>query len=216
MNKKKPVAPTPDVLQEEILRRIASAGGIHQYPANTVLIHEGERSDTLFILLSGRVKVYAANEQGKEVTIIYHGPGEYVGEMALDGGVRSASVMTTEPTACSVVSGADLRQFIAAHPDFAQHLVKKLIRRVRQATESLKALALLDVYGRIVKLLNDLSVPDGEQRVIDERLTQQDIADRVGASREMVSRILGGLRIGGFIKVTGGRIRIFKKLPAAF
>ena len=181
---------TPDVLDLELLREIARRGGVRPYPAHAILINEGDTSDSLFIVLSGRVKVYSTNLDGREIVITTHGAGEYVGELALDGGVRSASVMTLEPTTCSVVSGANLREFVAAHPDFASHLIHKLIRSVRQATESVKSLALEDVYARVVRLLAELSDPLGDgRRQLRERLTQQAIADRVGASREMVSRI---------------------------
>jgi CRP/FNR family cyclic AMP-dependent transcriptional regulator len=208
---------TPDALDEAILREIAREGGIKLYPANAVLINEGDATDSLFILLSGRVKVYSTNAEGREVVITTHGAGEYVGELSLDGGARSASVMTLEPTTCSVVSGASLRDFIAAHPDFASHLIRKLIRSVREATESVKSLALEDVYERVVRLLSDLSEPaDNGQRRVRERLTQQAIADRVGASREMVSRIFKDLGLGGYVTQVDGRIVILKKLPAAW
>jgi CRP/FNR family cyclic AMP-dependent transcriptional regulator len=210
-------AVTPDVLDEGLLREIARRGGVRSYPTNAVLINEGDATDSLFILLSGRVKVYSTNADGKEVVISIRGTGEYVGEMALDGGVRSASVMTLEPTTCSVVSGSSLREFIAAHPDFASHLIRKLIRSVRQATESVKSLALEDVYARVVRLLTDLSDPgaDGQRRV-RERLTQQGIADRVGASRGMVSRIFKDLGAGGYIAQDNGHIVVVRKLPTAW
>ena len=208
---------TADVLDLELLRAIARQGGVRSYPANAVLINEGDTSDTLFILLSGRVKVYSNSADGKEIVITTHGLGEYVGELALDGGVRSASVMTLEPTTCSVVSGANLREFIAAHPDFASHLILKLIRSVREATDSVKSLALEDVYARVIRLLNDVSDPvEGGQRRVRERLTQQDIADRIGASREMVSRIFKDLTAGGYLDVASGRITIVRKPPAAW
>ena len=96
-------------LQDAVLRRIAERGGVKRYPAHAVIIHESDDSDALFIILAGRVKVYAANDAGKEVILTTLGPGEYVGELALDGGARSASVMTLEPTTCAVVAGANLR-----------------------------------------------------------------------------------------------------------
>jgi CRP/FNR family cyclic AMP-dependent transcriptional regulator len=208
---------TPDVLDLELLREIARRGGVKTYPANAILINEGDTTDSLFILLSGRVKVYSTNPDGREIVITTHGPGEYVGELALDGGVRSASVMTLEPTTCSVVSGANLREFVAAHPDFASHLILKLIRSVRQATETVKSLALEDVYARVVRLLADLSDPVGDgRRQLRERLTQQAIADRIGASREMVSRIFKDLSAGGYIDLSGDRIVVAKKPPAAW
>jgi CRP/FNR family cyclic AMP-dependent transcriptional regulator len=208
---------TADVLDPGLLREIARQGGVRSYPAHAIVINEGDSSDTLFIVLSGRVKVYSNNADGKEIVIATHGAGEYVGELALDGGVRSASVMTLEPTTCSLVSGANLREFVTAHPAFALHLIHKVIRSVRQATESVKSLALEDVYERVVRLLGELSDPvaDG-RRQVRERLTQQDIADRVGASREMVSRIFKDLTTGGYLDVESARIVVVKKLPAAW
>ena len=212
-----PTAPvTPDALDQQLLRAIAEQGGIKRFPAHAVIINEGDTSDTLFIILSGRVKIYSANEAGREIVYMTHGPGEYVGELALDGGERSASVMTLEPTTCSLVSGANLRQFIATHPDFALHLIHKLIWRIRQSTENVKSLALQDVYGRVLRLLQRLAQPEGDQQVVVERLTQQDIAERVGSSREMVSRIFKDLVAGGYIATDGGRIRILKKPPSAW
>ena len=206
-----------DVLDTVLLRAIAEQGGIRRFPANAVLINEGDVADTLYIVLEGRLKVYSTNEEGKAVVIAVHGPGESVSELSLDGGVRSASVMTLEPTTCSIVSGADLRGFIAAHPDFALHLIGKLIRRVRHATDRVKSLALDDVYERVVRVLNDASdesVGAGGERIVRERLTQQDIAERVGASREMVSRIFKDLAQGGYVAVKASRITLLKRLPA--
>jgi len=210
----KPTPPDPQVLKDSLLREIAAQGGVKRYPAGAVIINEDDVADSLFIILSGRVKVYAANEAGKEVIINTHGPGEYVGEVALDGGVRSASVVTLEPTTCAVVTGANLREFIVAHPDFALHLIHRLAGRLRALTGSVKSIALDDVYHRVASLLKKLSVPDGAQRVVEQRLTQQDIAEWVGSSREMISRIFKELTTGGYVAVEAGRIRLLKDLPA--
>ena len=136
-------------------------------------------------------------------------------EMTLDGGPRSASVMTLESTTCVVVTGANVRDFLGTHPDFALHLIRKLIALVRRSTDTVKRLALDDVYTRIYKLLYELAQDDESGRqVVAERLTQQDIADRVGSSREMVSRIFKQLTIGGYVASEGKRIVLLKKLPA--
>jgi CRP/FNR family cyclic AMP-dependent transcriptional regulator len=124
--------------------------------------------------------------------------------------------MTLEPTTCAFVTGANLREFIATHPDFALHLIRNLILRVRTLTDSVKSLALDDVYGRVVGLLQKLAVPEGGHRAVPQRLTQQDIADRVGASREMVSRIFKELTVGGYLSVQAGRIVLLKNPPAAW
>lgn len=206
-------AAIPAVLHEALLQSIAARGGIRRYAAQTVIMTEGDLSDQLYIILSGRVKVYTGNEEGKELVIATYGPGEYIGELSLYGGVRSASVMTLEASTFSVVTGANLRDFIATHPDFALNLIRKLIWRVRQATGSMKSLGLEDVYGRVVRLLHDSSEPEGTHRVVRDRLTQRDIADRVGSSREMVSRIFKDLTAGGYVAIESGRITILKELP---
>ena len=213
-------APPGDIgaLDDALLREIAARGGVRTYPPNSIIINEGEKSDTFFILLSGRVKVYGSDAAGNQVVYATHGTGEYVGEMTLDGGVRTASVMTLEKTTCAVVAGSELRGFIAQHPDFALNLIHKLIRRAREATEGVKNLALLDVYGRICVLLMALAERDGPAAggalQIRERLTQQDIAERVGSSREMVSRIFKDLVAGGYLAIDSGKITVLKKLPA--
>jgi CRP/FNR family cyclic AMP-dependent transcriptional regulator len=204
-----PLAP----LAPETLREIAATGVIRTYPKNTVIINEGEVGDSLFIVVSGRMKVYASNTAGREVVIAFHGPGEYVGEMSLDGSPRSASVMTVEPTTCAVVNRSSFREFLLAHPEFALHLVEKLIQRVRATTENVKSLALSDVYGRLVKLLLALAVEREGRLVVPERLTQQDIAERVGASRDMISRLLKDLVAGGYLVIQNHLITILKKPP---
>jgi CRP/FNR family cyclic AMP-dependent transcriptional regulator len=200
-------------LRDDVLQTIAASGVVRSFPKQTVLIHEGDVGDSLYIILSGRVRVYASNAAGREVVLNFHGAGEYVGEMSLDGAPRSASVLTMEPTTCAIVNRAQLRDFIAANPEFAQHLIHTLIRRARSATENVKSLALSDVYGRLVRLINALAVEQGENRVVNERLTQQDIADRVGASRDMIGKLMKDLVGGGYLTVEDRQITIIKKLP---
>lgn len=208
-----PIAPVA-ALDDQLLQAMAARGGVKAFPANAVLVNEEDSSDSIFIVLAGRMKVYGAGANGREVVYTTLGPGEYFGEMTLDGGPRSASVMTLEPSTCVVVPGANVRDFLGTHPDFALHLVRKLIALVRRSTDTVKRLALDDVYTRIYKLLHELAREDGGRLVVAERLTQQDIADRVGSSREMVSRIFKQLTIGGYVSTEGRRIVLLKKLPA--
>jgi CRP/FNR family cyclic AMP-dependent transcriptional regulator len=207
-----PLAP----LTQETLRAIATSGVVRQFPKNTILINEGDVGDSLYIVLTGKVKVFASNEAGREVVIDFHGPGEYVGEMSLDGSPRSASVMTVEPTSCAIVSRTNFREFILAHPEFALNLVERLIHRVRRATDNVKSLALSDVYGRLVRLLNSLAREVDGRHVVPEKLTQQDIAERIGASRDMISRLMKDLVGGGYLSVDERTITIHKKLPPAW
>lgn len=212
MTNNDPFAP----LHDETLRSIAASGVVRTFPRGTVLINEGDVGDALFVLLSGRVKVYSSNEAGREFVIDFHGPGEYVGEMTLDGAARSASVMTVEPTTCAVVNRAQFRDFILVHPDFALHLIDRLIHRLRVTTGNLKSLALSDVYGRLVRLLNTLGQDVNGRMIVPEKLTQQDIADRVGASRDMIGKLMKDLVAGGYLSVEDRMIAILKKLPTGW
>ncbi|HJV62536.1 MAG TPA: Crp/Fnr family transcriptional regulator [Albitalea sp.] len=213
-------APLPladDRLPPALLEAIAARGGKRSFPAHTVIVHEGDDTDSLYIVLSGRVKAYASGDSGREVVLGELGPGEYLGELALDGEPRSASVKTLAPTTCCIVPAVELRRFLAEHPDFALHLTHKLMRMVRRLTEQVKSLALQDVYGRVVRVLTELSEPAGQTRVVRQKLTQQDIADRVGSSREMVNRVMKELVAGGYVSTGDGKqIVILKKPPVAW
>jgi CRP/FNR family cyclic AMP-dependent transcriptional regulator len=203
-------------LHPETLRAIAASGVVRAFPRNAVLINEGDVGDALYVVLTGRVKVFSSNDAGREFVIDFHGPGEYVGEMSLDGAPRSASVITVEPTTCAVVNRAHFRDFILAHPDFALHLIERLIHRVRTTTGNLKSLALSDVYGRMARLLNALARPVDGRMVVPEKLTQQDIADRVGASRDMIGKLMKDLTAGGYLAVEDRTITILRKLPTGW
>lgn len=203
-------------LSEKHLKALAQRGSVKAYPKNTVLVNEGDRSDTLFIILSGKVKAYLADEEGKEVLLSTQGPGEYFGEMILDQGPRSASIMTLEPSKFSVVTTEQFKKFLIEHPEAGPELVVSLIHRVRELTKTVGNLALLDVYGRVARLLLDMATEDGGEMVIGEKLTQQEMANRVGCSREMISRILKDLRIGGYLRIDGERTIIAKQPPRAW
>jgi CRP/FNR family transcriptional regulator, cyclic AMP receptor protein len=200
-------------LESPALRELAARGRMQQYRKDVVMLQEGDHGDTLYIVLAGRVKVFATGADDREIVFDIHGPGEYVGEMALDGGPRSASVMTLEPTTCSVVTRVTLKDHIAKHPEFAFELLAKVIRRARRATESARDLALLDVYGRVRRLFDSIAVERDGTRLIPEKLTHQEIADRVGSSREMISRLLKDLSEGGYISVSEKLITLRKPLP---
>jgi CRP/FNR family transcriptional regulator, cyclic AMP receptor protein len=209
--------PSPDdVLGGAELRELAQRAVTRTFPKNTVVVNEGDRTDSLYIVVSGRAKIYVSDEKGKEIVLNYAGPGEYFGEMVLDEGPRSASVMTVEPTRFLVVPKEDFSGFVAKNPEFSLHLTRKLIRRVRALTSDIKSLALMDVYGRVARMLIDLAVERDGALVIEAKPTQQEMASRIGASREMISRILSDLASGGYIEVEKDRITIAKALPRAW
>lgn len=197
------------------LRALALRGIVRSYKKNTIIVNEGDAGDTLFVVLKGSVKAFSTDQNGREITYGTIPAGDYFGEMSLDGGPRSASVMTLEPTLCSVVSRTAVREHLAEEPDFALNLVAQVIRRARQATETARNIALLDVYGRVIATLESEQGPGKpDAPVLITPITHQSIASRVGASREMVSRLLKDLEKGGYIELGVKRITLKKKLPA--
>jgi CRP/FNR family cyclic AMP-dependent transcriptional regulator len=209
-----PTAAQLQGITDAFTRQLAGLGRVRTYPKNTVFITEGDSSDSVFVVLSGRVKIFLSDTEGHEMILDTQGPGEYVGEMALDGKPRSASVMTLEPSTFSVIGREPVREHIRANPDFALDMISRIIDRARIATSSVKDLALLDVYGRVARLLLNMAVEQNGKLTIPEKLTQQEIAERVGASRDMVSRIFRDLTAGGYISVENRFITINKKPPA--
>ena len=164
-----------------LLHELGAQGEWWRYRKGTILIHELDVGTTLFIVLSGQVKVYSTDANDKEITFGVFGAGEYFGEMSLDGGPRSASVITLEPTVCALIARTTLLAFIGTQPEFALALMSKLIRRLRMATTSARNLAFIDVYGRLTGCLHALAKPqsDGTQR-IEERIIPGDRQPRDG------------------------------------
>lgn len=197
------------------LRILARCGLPRDYARGRLLIEEGESSDTLFIILSGRLRAFSVADNGREITYGSYGPGEYVGEMGLDGGPRAANVEAVERCICSVVPRRALEEFIADNPAFAFELMAKLIRRVRAATLSARQMALNDVYGRLRWLLESRAQfdPQRGQRVV-ARLTHLEMAQHIGSSREMVSRLMKDLERGGFVIIEKDGIYLPTPLPA--
>jgi len=196
------------------VRALALRGAIRRYRKNTVIVNEGEMGDSTFVLLEGRVKVYANDSCGHEIIYDIVEPGDYFAEMSLDGAPRSASAMTLEPCTCSVVDGTEMRAHLA-HQPYAIEFMAHVSRRARSATLKARELALMDVYSRVVKTLEGqrgaatLGAP-----ITIAPITHQALASRVGASREMVSRLLKDLERGGYIHLGLRQIILRRKLPA--
>jgi CRP/FNR family cyclic AMP-dependent transcriptional regulator len=215
-NRRVPTTSPNDTVSDALLAEIASRGGLRKYPANAIVINEGDSSDALYIVMRGRLKVYTSSDNGREIVLAEIGAGEYFGELSLDGGPRSASIASIDATECRVVQGAELRRFLADHPDFAHHLSVKLMRMVRRLTDQVRSLALENVYQRLARFLMEASDPAGAERVARHKLTQQDMAERIGSSREMVNRVLKQLADGGYVTLRDDRYVVHRKLPAGF
>jgi len=202
-----------DRLPDKMLSVLERCSRIRRYPKNTIVVSQGDRGETVFFILEGRVKVYVSDDGGDQVVVATQGRGEYFGELSLDDGLRSASVVTLEPTLLAVVPKALFRELVASEPDLAVQLIGHLIGRVRTLTERVADLALMDVYGRLVKLLHEQSSPRADGARTMRRLTQQDLAEHVGSSREMVSRIFKELVAGGYVSMTPDEIVVHKVPP---
>ncbi len=202
-------------LQEHEKQLIIQAAGKKVYPKNTIILSEGDTTDSLYMVRSGKVKVSIIDEYGKEIILAILGPGEYFGEMtAMDeGGARSACVMTREACELMILQKQDFRKIVKSNPDIVFSLLLKSMERLREANKKIESLALLDVYGRVARLFTKLAQPGNGAQIIEEKLTHQDIASMVGSSREMVSRVLKELTTGGYITVTNKTITINGKLP---
>ena len=205
---------SPNVLSDDLLSQLMSHGDAKTYARNECVIVEGDVSDALFVLVSGQLKVFTRDARGRELVYNTLQPGELFGELFLDGGTRSASVKAIVNSQCIKVDHLQIRGFVRAYPEFAECLIHSLINRLRHATELSKSLALHNVYERTAVLLNQTAMNEGQMRVVPLAMTQQEIADRVGATREMINHIIKELMRGGFlIRDEKRRLVLKKSLP---
>lgn len=204
----------PFQLSPSELAQITRHGVVRDYRPKTILVSEGENCESMYIILEGKVRAYIGDANGREIVLSVMGPGEYFGEIAFDSGPRSASVVTLEPCKVIVVPLTDFSDFVQSNPAFANHFIHKLIGHIRVLTQNVRSLALMDAYGRVARLLLESSVKKDGLQYVPERLTQSEIANRVGCSREMVSRIFKDLVQGGYICVEADRIVINRAPPA--
>ena len=203
----------PKLVQAD-LELLAKCGITKRYKSKTVLITEGEPSHELYIVESGLVRVYTSEKSGKEVTLIFLGPWECFGELGLlDDAPRSASVATVETSTLHVVSKPAFLNCLSKHPEISIKLLQALVQQVRLLTGRVRDIALLDVYGRIARSLMSLAREQDGQWVIEQRMTQQDLASMVGCAREMVARVMKDLTTGGYVEVKGKHITIKRRLP---
>lgn len=188
--------------EESIVEILGQVGKKRLYPKNTIILNEGDPSSCFYVIHSGRLKAYLADEQGREIVLNIMEPGDYFGEMALiDNEPRSASVITMEDSQLNIVTKEDFNDCLIKNPELATPLMLGLIKRLRISTRKVGSLALLDVYGRVASTLLQLARELDGKLVIRDKLTHQEIANIVGASREMVSRIMHDLAQGGYIYV---------------
>ena len=201
-------------MPHENLELLAGQIQHRKYIKNNIVIAEGEQSDSLYIVNEGKIKIFISDSEGREMQLKILGPGDYFGELALiDQKPRSASAITLCDSDLSVITSKDFMQCLHIHPEMAIHLLRVLASCLREATESQRQLALMDVYSRLKITLQTLSKEVSGIYILEPKPTQQDIASMIGASREMVSRIFKYLKDGGYIETSKTSIIIRKKLP---
>jgi CRP/FNR family cyclic AMP-dependent transcriptional regulator len=192
---------------DDQLRTLVTVVARRSASRSSVIMAAGDPIDSLYIVISGRLKVMMAEADGKEVILSLIGPGEFFGEMGLiDDSPRSASVVAIEPCELLSVTKRDFRKCLQENFEMAMTVMRGLVRRLREADRKIGSLALLDVYGRVARLLLDMSENVNGQKTVTKRLPKQDIAKMIGASREMVSRVMKNLQMGGYIEMRGSTI----------
>jgi CRP/FNR family cyclic AMP-dependent transcriptional regulator len=195
------------VLPENQLVLLTSSVTRKRIPRGTAIIAAGDVTDSLYVVIAGRLKVMMSDDEGREVILSILGPNEFFGEMGLiDDHPRSASVVAIEPCELLTLSKRDFKKCLQDNFEMAMTVMRGLVKRLREADQKIGSLALMDVYGRVARLLLEMSeIVDG-QKVVTKKLAKQDIAKMIGASREMVSRVMKDLQAAGSIEVRAGLI----------
>lgn len=203
-------------LEKTDIQQVASQVVTREYPKNSIVVTQGDDTDSLYIIIDGRVDVFLQNEKGKEIIINTLTECDTFGELAPLGGIpRQASIITTEDSIMAVISRQVFMDTLLSKPAISMRIIDRLIRLIEDLTDEVSSLALEDVYNRVVRVLYKHADEVGN-KLVTEKLTQQDIALRVGATREMVHRILKELKTGGYISIEGKHITIEKKLPTGW
>ena len=204
-------------LNEHRLAALALEATLKSVVRNEVVLREGDTTDHVYFVLNGGLKVLVTDDEGREVILSMLGTGDVFGELSvLDDHPRSATVTAVETSKLVVFTKQDFLRCLEENFDIALLIMQGMAARLRMADQRIESLALLDVYGRVARLLLELSEPVGGVPVVTRRLSKQDIAKMVGASREMVSRVMKDLAQHGLIDERDDGIHLIgeKVVPA--
>lgn len=190
-------------LPDECVASLANLGTLETWPPNVVVIREGERGSTLYVIIKGSVRVYRERDDGRQIELNVHGPGEHFGEMMLDHGMRTASVVTAEECVFSVLTRDQVERHLAGHPEISLAMLRMMMGRVRALTRTVGSLEMLDVYGRVAHVLLGMAIEDEGRLIIDHRLPVKEISEQVGAPVAMVAGILRDFRASGYMEAEG-------------
>ena len=208
-------------LSEEALGSLAGLASRRRYPKDTVVFFENEEGDSLFMIFEGRIKVTILGDDGREIILTMLGPGDLFGEMALlDNEPRSATAIAVEESELMSLHRTDFQAVIAENPEVSAALIRVLSARLRHANHQISTLALLDVYGRVARVILDMAREEGRRlkdgQIAFRRATHQEIANRIGTTRETVTRMLKDLERQGLIRVEGREIVLQPGFERAF
>lgn len=220
-----PIIPNPQILKsvpllssfsDQQIATLASCVQHRSYPRGALILRAGEETDALYIILSGRVKVLIPNEEGREVILTMLGSQDYVGEMGLlDGLPSSATVETLEPCEMLRVPRTAFLSCMESHSEVAMLVLKNLVKRLRDADRKIESLALIDVYGRVARLIIDMAELTDGSWVVPRAPAKQEIARMIGASREMVSRVIKDLQEKNLIRTDKRKIIVLDRQSMA-
>jgi len=200
-------------LSDEQLRMLQPCLQLRRYARNTLIMRAGEQTDALYIILSGRVKILIPDEEGHGVILAFMGPNEFFGEMGLlDDQPRSASVETIEACEMLRFSKTGFITCLKDNFDLAMIIIRNLVKRLRDADRSIESLALIDVYGRVARLLLDQAQEIDGLWTVKQAPPKQEIARMIGASREMVSRVMKNLQQRGYIRTEKRKVVLLDKI----
>jgi CRP/FNR family transcriptional regulator/CRP/FNR family cyclic AMP-dependent transcriptional regulator len=208
-------------LSEVDIQALARLTTRRRYPKDTVVFFENEQGDTLFMILEGRVRVTILGDDGREVILSVLGPGDFFGEISLlDNEPRSATAIAAEESELLLLHRADFQGAMSDNPSIGGALIRVLTARLRRANHQISTLALLDVYGRVARVILDIAREEGRRlkdgRIAFRRATHQELANRIGTTRETVTRMLKDLERQGLITVDGREVVLEANFEKAF
>ena len=188
------------VTQAEV---ISGAVTKQRYKRGEVLVEQGQKSNALAILLTGRARVVSADSRGREVILATLGPGDYIGEMSIiDNEPHSATVRAEVQTDVLMLGRSEFARCMPENSSMAYAVMRVLVQRLRHSVRNIESLALMDVYGRLARVLLENAQRDTNgSLVIHDKISRLDLAKMVGASREMVTRVMKDLEQRGFVTV---------------
>lgn len=201
-------------LNESVLQLLSTKARTLKFRKGAILMSEGETGESLYLISSGKVKIFVSDENGNEMTLFVEGPGSYIGEISLlDGSPRTASAITLEKTEVLSISKKDFTEVITVHPEIALNIISALTQKLRRATDSISSLALKNVYQRLVLKLLELADEEDGSKVLTTRYSHLELGKMIGASREMVGKVMAELTRGKYIEQRGKQLFLLKDFP---